>query len=250
MILAALLLSVAVATLLIAVGWRRSSFVLFAVTFITFAAAGCGFAPRLLLTQLQTGYGTEVTKWAAHNDIVLLGAGAQPTDRELELPVFGYGRLFRAFELYRECKARSLECHIISSGGDISGYGRSEADLYTAALLRLGAVRDDLLNEDRSLNTWQNAQFTAAVLEKHPGGAVVLVTSGLHLKRSIRYFAHFGVRAEPVRGDYAMASVAWLPNSYNVLLTDLAVHEYIGLLRYHVYNLLGWNVKAAHAGSV
>jgi hypothetical protein len=35
-----------------------------------------------------------------------------------------------------------------------------------------------------------------------------------------------------------------------VLLTDLALHEYIGLLRYRVYNLLGLNVKAAKPGSV
>jgi uncharacterized SAM-binding protein YcdF (DUF218 family) len=250
MILAALLLIVAVAALLIAAGRRRSSFILFTIAFITFVAAGCGFIPRLLLTHLQAGYGSGVTKWAAHNDIVLLGAGAQATDRGLELPVFSYGRLFRAFELYRECKARSLECHIISSGGDISGQGPSEAELYAAALLRLGAVLDDLINEDRSLNTWQNAQFTAAILQEHAGADVVLVTSGLHLKRSVQYFAHFGVRAVPVRGDYAMASVTWLPNSYNVLLTEFALHEYIGLLRYRVYNLLGWNVKAARPGSV
>jgi uncharacterized SAM-binding protein YcdF (DUF218 family) len=62
------------------------------------------------------------------------------------------------------------------------------------------------------LNTWQNAQLCAAWLQSHPQDQIVLVTSGVHVRRSLLYFGHFGVRAMGVR--------------------------------------FGWNVEARHSGSL
>ncbi|MCP4318121.1 MAG: hypothetical protein GY789_19400 [Hyphomicrobiales bacterium] len=33
----------------------------------------------------------------------------------------------------------------------------------------------------------------------------------------------------------------WPPIAYNVLLTDVALLEYVGLLQYDTYNMMGWN---------
>jgi hypothetical protein len=41
-----------------------------------------------------------------------------------------------------------------------------------------------------------------------------------------------------------------IPLSYNFLLTDLAIHEYVGVLRYFVYERMGWNVSAERPGSL
>ena len=79
---------------------------------------------------------------------------------------------------------------------------------------------------------------------------VMLVTSGLHLRRSMLYFSHFGVRALPARGDYVGAAMNSLPLAHNFLLMDLTLHEYAGLLRYHVYEMLGWNIEARHPGAL
>jgi uncharacterized SAM-binding protein YcdF (DUF218 family) len=79
---------------------------------------------------------------------------------------------------------------------------------------------------------------------------VVLVTSGLHLRRSILYFSHFGVHALPARADYVRAAMSPLPVTYNFLLMDLALHEYAGLVRYRVYEMLGWNIKARNPGAL
>lgn len=95
------------------------------------------------------------------------------------------------------------------------------------------------------MNTWQNAQFTAEILAGQQPDRVVLVTSGLHVRRSLIYFSHFGVRAIGVRADYAHARLSLLPNAYNLLMAELALHEYVGILRYHVYNWLGWNSRPA-----
>ncbi|MBN4747341.1 YdcF family protein, partial [Pandoraea nosoerga] len=36
--------------------------------------------------------------------------------------------------------------------------------------------------------------------------------------------------------------------AYNFALMDYALHEWIGIARYHVYNALGWNPERIHPG--
>jgi uncharacterized SAM-binding protein YcdF (DUF218 family) len=78
---------------------------------------------------------------------------------------------------------------------------------------------------------------------------LVLVSSGIHMRRSALYFSHFGVHPATVRSDYVGALMSPLPLAYNFLLTDLAPHEYVGLLRYQLFQLLGWNINARHPGA-
>jgi uncharacterized SAM-binding protein YcdF (DUF218 family) len=250
MILAVLLLTVAIATILAALGLKRSSRTLYVVATIAFLLAGSGAPANFLLSSLQDGLEVRNEQWGMANAIVLLGAGSEMTDQGPELSSFSYGRLVKAFELYRSCKSRSEDCRIVSSGGDARGYGKSEAELYAEALERLGAARADLIVEGRSMNTWQNAQFTAEILSAQQPDRVVLVTSGLHVRRSVLYFSHFGVRSLGVRADYAHVPMSLLPSAYNILMADLAIHEYLGVWRYHVYNWLGWNVKAVRPGAL
>jgi uncharacterized SAM-binding protein YcdF (DUF218 family) len=100
------------------------------------------------------------------------------------------------------------------------------------------------------MNTWQNAQFTAEILGGQQPDRVVLVTSGLHVRRSVLYFSHFGVHPLGVRADYGRARVSLLPQAANIMMADIAIHEYLGVLRYHVYNWLGWNVQAVRPGAL
>jgi uncharacterized SAM-binding protein YcdF (DUF218 family) len=250
MILAVLLLTVAIATGLAAVKFKRSSRVLYIVATVMLLLMGSGAPANWLLGNLQDGFDVRNEQWGSANAIVLLGAGSEMTDQGPELSAFSYGRLVKAFELYRSCKSRSEDCRIVSSGGDTRGFGKSEAELYAEALERLGASRADLIVEGRSMNTWQNAQFTAEILAGQQPDRVVLVTSGLHVRRSVLYFSHFGVRTLGVRADYAHARVTLLPQAYNIMMADLAIHEYLGVLRYHVYNWLGWNVRATRPGAL
>jgi uncharacterized SAM-binding protein YcdF (DUF218 family) len=232
---------------------RRSARAVFLLGAILFFAVGCGLVPAVALEDLQTGYAAEpVQPWKPRTAIVVLGAGTERVadSRAVEVLALAYGRVVKALELYLQCRHEGKACRVIVSGGDARGYGASEAKVYGAVLVRIGVDPTDLVLEGRSLNTWQNAQFSAAWLNDHPQDEVFLVTSGLHLRRSILYFSHFGIRALPVRADYAAAVVSPLPQAYNFLLTDLALHEYTGLLRYRVYELLGWNIKAKHPGAV
>lgn len=234
--------------------WRRCSRVLTALAVIAFLAVGCGPVPIALMTRLQSAYAMPVPlAWGQRNVIVLLGAGdarVVGSDR-VEPNLFAYGRINRAVDLYRDCREGAQRlCRIQVSGGDAQHLGRPEAQVYYENLLRLGVAPEDLIIESRSMNTWQNAQFSAPLLKAWRADRILLVSSGYHLRRGALYFRHFGIDATPVRADYINGLHSWLPLSYNFTVADLALHEYVGVLRYHVYNAMGWNVRATKAGAL
>jgi uncharacterized SAM-binding protein YcdF (DUF218 family) len=169
---------------------------------------------------------------------------------EVEASLFAYGRIGKAAQLYRACRRAGRECRIEVSGGDALGRGRSEAAVYADDLQRLGVAAADLLLEPRSMNTWQNAQFSGPLLKAYGADRVLLVSSAYHLRRATLYFAHFGVQAIPVPADHVDGVLSWLPLSYNFAMADLALHEYSGIVRYHLYNAMGWNVRATRPGSL
>jgi uncharacterized SAM-binding protein YcdF (DUF218 family) len=250
MTVAFLLLLLAAAAVLSRLGRRgigpppdggRTLFVLAVVLTLTI---GYGPVPTVLLKSLQSGYPDEPGQpWKPRAAIIVLSGGAQRVadTHALQVPAVVYGRVVKGLELYRQCKRGGGACVVVVSGGDPLKLGESEATVYAGVLERIGVDPADLIVEGKSLNTWQNAQLCAAWLAGHPQDEVMVVTSGVHVRRSILYFSHFGIHAQGVRADYVSALVQLLPQAYNFLLTDVALHEYAGLLRYHVYELLGLN---------
>lgn len=226
---------------------RLSAYVVWGFGAILFFGVGCGPLPDELLRQLQSGYeGEPMAAWQPRAAIIVLGGGVQrvPGAAGVEVPLFAYGRVAKGLELYLQCKRAGKACALVVSGGDPVEIGVSEAKVYGDALLKWGVDPSDLVLEGRSLNTWQNAQYCAAWLDEHPEDQVVLVTSGFHLRRAVLYFEHFGVRALPVRSDFESAQVRPWPQAQNFLLMDLVLHEFAGLWRTRIYNVLGWNVAA------
>jgi uncharacterized SAM-binding protein YcdF (DUF218 family) len=247
MTLNVLLALIVLALLLAGLKCRRSSRVLTTFAVLLFLAVGCGPVPVALLSRLQSGFTQEnVIVWGRRNVIVLLGAGTVRVGSAgpVEPNLFAYGRINKAAALYRACKNAGRDCKLEVSGGDARGLGRSEAEIYGADTRQLGVDAADLLLESRSVNTWQNAQFSARLLESAAADRVLLVSSGFHLRRSMLYFTHFGINATPVRADYVNGVMSWLPLSYNFTVADLALHEYAGIARYHWYNVMGWNITA------
>jgi uncharacterized SAM-binding protein YcdF (DUF218 family) len=232
---------------------RRSARVLCVLTVLLTLSVGCGLVPGQMLKRLQVDYPDEgPPAWQARSLIIVLGGGIQQVadGHALQIPSLVYARAGKGLELYLQCKRAGGACTLLISGGDTQHLGASEAQVYAGVLERLGVDPGDIATEGNSLNTWQNAQFCAAWLHEHPQDQVVLVTSGIHVRRSVLYFSHFGVRARGVRADYIAASLSWVPQAADFFLTDLAVHEYSGLARYHIYELFGWNIEARRRGAL
>ncbi|WP_299005737.1 YdcF family protein [uncultured Shewanella sp.] len=234
-------------------GWRKIRFGLAILALVLFILVGSGIAPRYLLNDLQQDYQVKPNvKWRENNVIILLGAGTiKLASSDVEPPFFAYGRIIETAIQYKRCDKTKGACWVIVSGGDPLHFGEAEAKVYKHWLVALGVPEKMIILEPNSMNTWQNAEFTRRILESdhdfvhfnQKNSQLILVTSALHLRRSEQYFNHFGIDAIPMRGDYVTVSPYWLPSAYQFTLMDFALHEYVGALRYHVYNAMGWNIS-------
>ncbi len=222
------------------------------VVIICYFLVGSGLFPSVLLTQLQIPFvDLPEPEWKNQNAIVLLGAGALtlPKSAQIIPTVMAYSRIYKTASLYLSC-IKKHKCTIIVSGGDALGTGKSEAMVYRDALIQLGINGSDVKLENNSMNTFKNAQFTSAILKQDHFDQIVLVTSGIHLKRSLLYFSHFGIQATPALADYLAPIISILPIGYNFAVTDFAIHEYEGLARFYIYQFFGWNSNASSPGAL
>ena len=93
--------------------------------------------------------------------------------------------------------------------------------------------------EDVHMNI--EAELTKRILDGKANDRIFVVTSGLHMKRALQYFRHFGLILTPVASDYVTAEFTVLPSSQNLAIADIALHQYAGMVRLRVYNALGLN---------
>jgi len=202
---------------------------------------GLGVVPAMQLSATQLTNPLSAVTWADKDSLVLLGAGtvAKSKTSGPGVPVYAYGRIVTAAEAWRDCEAHGKDCNIVVSGGDPERHGAAEATVYGRTLVALGVPQTAIVLETQSRNTWQNAAFSMRLIP--PGRQVVVVTSGLHLKRSLVFFNHVRPGAQGIAGDRLVPSFGPLQMGYNFFVTDAALHEEIGLLQYHVYNAMGWN---------
>lgn len=134
------------------------------------------------------------------------------------------------------------EARLVFSGGtgSLLNPDLKEAPLARRLLVSLGFDVNRVAFEDQSRNTYENAVLTQALVKPKPGERWVLVTSALHMPRSVGVFRAAGWEVIPypvdylTRGDGSFALRFDFQSGLNVL--RLAAREWTGLL---VYRLLG-----------
>ena len=99
--------------------------------------------------------------------------------------------------------------------------------------------RGQVVYEENSRNTYENAHFTRELVQPKPGEKWLLVTSAAHMPRSVGLFrkAGFEVIPYPVAFKSTGKEGQWyVPRSAATALGNMeaAVHEYVGLWVYHL----------------
>lgn len=242
---------------LVILHYHRTAITILCVSIVYIIAIGNGFIPCILGKQLLSpSYYTVLPEWKKNNGIILLGGGtaklgAIPKLNPLPL-IASYSRIQKTAQLYYSCKKSSENCKIIVSGGDPCRIGSTEAVVYRDELIALGVNPNDIELETKSLNTFQNAKYVEALLKSQEiqFEQLYLVTSGFHLKRALLYFSYFKIMPMGVASDFLASKPGFIPTSYNFLVTDMMLHEILGIWRFHLYNFLGWNITAKVPGSL
>jgi uncharacterized SAM-binding protein YcdF (DUF218 family) len=171
--------------------------------------------------------------------IVVLGAG-----RHYRAEEYGGGDTLSHSALWRlrygAALAKRWSLPMIVSGGRVRSFdGPSEAQIAADFLHNELGVSIVWL-EDQSRNTWENAHFTKALLDKKGIAKVALVTHAYHMRRSAYAFDRAGVQyiSMPTGNLATQAPSAWwgswLPSASGLQRSYLALHEYLGWLFYQL----------------
>ncbi len=178
-------------------------------------------------------------------DLAIVLGGMGRIDERQDRFDFGYSgdRLFQTLELYHKQRVKKL---LITGGsGSISKPNHREAFYIKKYLKNIAIPDSNIIIENDSKNTYENAIFTKRVLDSiHFKGSILLVTSSFHMRRSLAIFEKAGYKnvtpfvTNKITGirkfefDYC-----FMPNIEAVFSLNLILHEIVG---YATYKLKGY----------
>jgi len=180
--------------------------------------------------------------------IVVLGGGTRP--RISPRPWYEVNeagdRILYGSWLYKQGKAPLL----LVTGGRAEWYGdggNPESEDMAAIAEVMGVPTSAIIQESQSFNTRDNAVNTKHILEQRDINRVLLVTSALHMPRSMEIFRKVGLEVIPAPTDFLSVNsenskglaivLDLLPSAEALKNTTNAIKEYIGLF---IYQLAGW----------
>ncbi len=163
--------------------------------------------------------------------VVVLGGGvreneALPLSARLSPPALA--RLVEGIRIVQ----MHPSAYLVVTGGKV--FSRvSEAEVAADVAMMLGVDSTRIVREDESLDTHDQAQRIAAIAGDRP---VVLVTSAVHMPRSVALFRRQGLDPRPAPtahlfdGDFIAGPRSLLPTAEHLRATEIVMHEVYGLL--------------------
>ena len=174
--------------------------------------------------------------------IVLLSGAERPTASvayaEPQVSAHG-GRYITMLRL----ATRFPTARIVFTGGPLTKPGRAAGETQTAVarqiLNSIGITSARLTFDERSTDTCANASNTYALVRPRPEETWVVVTSAIHMPRTIACFRAAGwPDVIPQPADYESVVGHWDAGSFqmakNLDLFDAAAHEWVGLVYYRL----------------
>ncbi len=152
-------------------------------------------------------------------------------------------RFTQAYELYKIGKVKKL---LLSGGsGDLLQKVPGEAGQMKAFLIRLGVPEADIIVENASRNTWENAVFSKEIVSRdYPGARCLLLTSAWHMRRAKACFDKAGLATTAFCVDYLSERTRYspevliLPHRFGLYYWEIVIKEMIGCV---FYRLQGYN---------
>ncbi|MGL5891120.1 MAG: YdcF family protein [Bacteroidia bacterium] len=200
------------------------------------------FSNRFVLDSVMRAWEIPATPEPAagtYDAIIVLG-GTRAWDEQLDRVQFTRGgdRLFQGLQLMRKGVAPKL---IFTGGsGSLRNQDKLEANWINSWLNRAGLNDSNIVFENKSRNTHENAAFTKPLLGSG-NGRYLLVTSAFHMRRSVACFAHEGIKVVPYSADrYSGGPPRYqldyllLPESDVMQGWNQLMHEWVGCISYSI----------------
>lgn len=206
---------------------------------ISYLVASTYLVPSLVARALTSGYHEYVpAHTAGPAAIVVLGGGHDLiegwSDRVGVLDDSSASRVLEAARVFRLLP----DALVVSSGGVAPGARDRvpEGIVMRTMLLQLGVPDSHIVVETTSRDTHDEAVILAPMLRSRGIADVVLVTSDIHMRRSIGTFRAAGVQAVPAIAPDPRTQMQWsdwiLPSGPGLDCSARVVHELVGLPYY------------------
>jgi uncharacterized SAM-binding protein YcdF (DUF218 family) len=212
-----------------------------------FAAAGIGYwflmspiGAGLLVSGLGRGLTPIASRdQAGHADVVVvLGGGASTAIVGGEVGgALSFPSLLRALEGARVFKLIGARTLIVSGGiPRPDRQVQTESELLRDIVVKAGVPPSAVVQESQSKSTRDQVRFIGPILRDHQSRQFVLVTSPMHMRRSLAVFRAAGfdpvASVAPVRSEHVVQPRWLIPNDGSFALSDAALYDYIALLYY------------------
>lgn len=175
---------------------------------------------------------------------IVLGGGMITYDIEYQRNIFRQNtdRMLQALHLYKSGRIKKI---IISSGaGSIIYTDIIESRLLKNYLLDIGIPDSAVIIDSVSNNTYENAIFTASIIQQHQlKGKFLLITSAFHMQRAAGCFRKAGINFTPYATNKMLGkrkfylSHLFVPHHLNLEKWDKFFHEITGYL---IYKMMGY----------
>jgi uncharacterized SAM-binding protein YcdF (DUF218 family) len=201
---------------------------------VVLAGLSCEPVSDLILQPLESKH-QPIRNTEAYADvkwIVVLGAGHTNDPRlpaTLQLGASSLTRLIEGLRLHRLLPGTKVILAEGGNPGELSG-----AKIMVEVAAALGTAVEDLIMESASTDTKDQARIIKKIVGSE---RVILVTSALHMPRSLALFEKQGLRPIPAPTNYLAGKRSekrelkdFLPTAEAAFKTEKAFHEYLGLV--------------------
>ncbi|MGQ3671651.1 YdcF family protein [Xanthobacter sp. TB0136] len=237
----ALVLLLALAVVMLVIGWRWIGRVFLVVSVGGLVVFGFSPLANYILSPLEERFPQFHDDGRPITGILVLGGA--------ELPDIGLARGQPAFSeageriiMFAEYARRYPEARLAFIGGSGAlmpeGVGR-EAQMMRESLTALGIDPARVELEEYSRNTAENALFAKRLLQPKAGENWLLITSAFHMPRAVGCFRAVDFPIIPAPVDFRTVSTERLNEMFSraasgLDFTDVSVKEWVGLIAYYM----------------
>jgi uncharacterized SAM-binding protein YcdF (DUF218 family) len=129
---------------------------------------------------------------------------------------------------------------IVVSGGHVNPFtpSKNENRIAREFLLLWGVPKNDIIGEENSRDTFESALESQKLLARHGWKRYLLVTSAMHMPRSMLVFSQLVPEAIAAPGDFSVGKFELTPFDFfpsEAAAEELfaTIHEYVGWLNYY-----------------
>lgn len=230
---ASLFIAILVGALLMRTRHKKTGRVLVIAGIVVLYLLSTGPVSNLLIRPLENDYpplkdrttdaAAVVVLTSGIKDLSHLGLGAVAGSGSL-------GRLAEGIKIYKENEG--MQYIVVGGMGDPVRPTVSFGLVLGREAVSLGVAGEDLLVEDKSMNTYEGAMNLSEILKHRDNRKIVLVTSAFHMPRSVGFYREAGFDVVPAPTDFMGDSVVFgfnlmVPSAGALGRSSTAMYEYI-----------------------